>query len=205
MFPKVLVADRGESAVRRSCAAYELGAGTVAASPWEYRNPVHRLKADESYRIGEVGHPVRASLHAGVATTAGRTVRPWQLSRFPAGPPAPDFRSAGPRLGRREHPTDLEPPGLVEDAMSPLPLSPVKLHITAADLPCVQRVLTLLTGRAYSLTRFEAEEAGAGRWRLSIDTMADADGAELLEARLLRLPSVLTVDLDRSTALAVAG
>ena len=31
------------------------------------------------------------------------------------------------------------------------------------------------------------------------------DGAELLEARLLRLPSVLTVDLGRSAALAVAG
>ena len=61
MFPKVLVADRGESAVRRSCAAYELGAGTVAASPWEYRNPVYRLEAHESYQIGEVGHPVRAS------------------------------------------------------------------------------------------------------------------------------------------------
>jgi hypothetical protein len=89
--------------------------------------------------------------------------------------------------------------------MSPLPLSPVTLHVTVEDLACVQRVLTLLTGRAYSLTRFEAEEAGAGRWRLSIDTLADADGAELLEARLLRLPSVLTVDLDRSAALAGAG
>jgi hypothetical protein len=188
----------------RSRAAYALGAGTVAAFPWEYRNSVHRLKADDSYQIGEVGHPVQASLHAGVATTARRTVRPWQLSRFPAGPPAPDFRSAGPRLGRREHPADLEPPGLVEDAMSP-PLSPVKLHVTVEDLACVQRVLTLLTGRAYSLTRFEAEEAGAGRWRLSIDALADADGAELLEARLLRLPSVLTVDLDRSAVLAVAG
>ena len=88
--------------------------------------------------------------------------------------------------------------------MSPLPSSPVKLRVIVEDLPCVQRVLTLLTGRAYPLTRFEAEEAGAGRWRLSIDTMADADGAQLLEARLLRLPSVLTVDLDRSTALAAA-
>ena len=85
--------------------------------------------------------------------------------------------------------------------LSPLPLSPVQLHVTVEDLACVQRVLTLLTGRAYSLTRFEAEEAGAGRWRLSIDTLADADGAELLEARLLRVPSVLTVDLDRSAAL----
>jgi hypothetical protein len=31
------------------------------------------------------------------------------------------------------------------------------------------------------------------------------DGAELLEARLLHLPSVLTVDRGRSAALAVAG
>ena len=58
---------------------------------------------------------------------------------------------------------------------------------------------------ACSLTHFEPEAARGWRWRLSIGTMAHTDGAELLEARLLRLPSVLTVDLDRSTALAVAG
>jgi hypothetical protein len=50
-----------------------------------------------------------------------------------------------------------------------------------------------------------ATEGWRRRWRRSIDTWTDADGAELLEARLLRLPSVLTVDLDRSAALAVAG
>ena len=62
MFRKVLVANRGEIAVRAFRAAYELGAGTVAVFPWEDRNSVHRLKADESYQIGEVGHPVRAYL-----------------------------------------------------------------------------------------------------------------------------------------------
>ncbi|MCD7052752.1 pyruvate carboxylase [Rhodococcus sp. BH2-1] len=62
MFTKVLVANRGEIAIRGFRAAYELGAGTVAVFPYEDRNSVHRLKADESYQIGEVGHPVRAYL-----------------------------------------------------------------------------------------------------------------------------------------------
>jgi pyruvate carboxylase len=75
MFRKVLVANRGEIAVRAFRASYELGAGTVAVFPWEDRNSVHRLKADESYQIGEVGHPVRAYLSVdevvGAALRAG--------------------------------------------------------------------------------------------------------------------------------------
>jgi pyruvate carboxylase len=35
---------------------------TVAVYPYEDRNSLHRLKADESYQIGEAGHPVRAYL-----------------------------------------------------------------------------------------------------------------------------------------------
>ncbi len=62
MFAKILVANRGEIAVRAFRAAYELGARTVAVFPWEDRNAVHRIKADESYLIGERGHPVRAYL-----------------------------------------------------------------------------------------------------------------------------------------------
>lgn len=62
MFTKVLVANRGEIAIRAFRAACELGAGTVAVYPYEDRNSVHRLKADESYQIGEVGHPVRTYL-----------------------------------------------------------------------------------------------------------------------------------------------
>ncbi len=62
MFKKILVANRGEIAVRAFRAAYELGAKTVAVFPYEDRNSTHRLKADESYQIGVVGHPVRAYL-----------------------------------------------------------------------------------------------------------------------------------------------
>ncbi|WP_448624752.1 pyruvate carboxylase [Geodermatophilus sp. URMC 64] len=72
MFRKVLVANRGEIAVRAFRAAYELGIGTVAVFPWEDRNSVHRLKADESYQIGEVGHPVRAYLSVDEIVGAAR-------------------------------------------------------------------------------------------------------------------------------------
>ncbi len=59
---KVLVANRGEIAIRAFRAAYEMGIATVAVYPYEDRNSLHRLKADESYQIGDVGHPVRAYL-----------------------------------------------------------------------------------------------------------------------------------------------
>ncbi|BBY57394.1 pyruvate carboxylase [Mycolicibacterium sarraceniae] len=62
MFAKVLVANRGEIAIRAFRAAFELGAATVAIYPYEDRNSLHRSKADESYQIGEPGHPVRAYL-----------------------------------------------------------------------------------------------------------------------------------------------
>src|SRR3954447_25042627 len=39
-----------------------MGIATVAVYPYEDRNSLHRLKADESYQIGEKGHPVRAYL-----------------------------------------------------------------------------------------------------------------------------------------------
>jgi pyruvate carboxylase len=59
---RLLVANRGEIAIRAFRAAYELGIATVAVYPYEDRNSLHRSKADESYQIGDVGHPVRAYL-----------------------------------------------------------------------------------------------------------------------------------------------
>ena len=62
MFSKILIANRGEIAVRALRAAREIGSRTVAVFPHEDRWSEHRMKAEEAYQIGEVGHPVRAYL-----------------------------------------------------------------------------------------------------------------------------------------------
>ena len=72
MFSKVLVANRGEIAIRAFRASYELGAATVAVFPFEDRNSVHRTKADEAYEIGEKGHPVRAYLSVAEIVAAAK-------------------------------------------------------------------------------------------------------------------------------------
>jgi pyruvate carboxylase len=72
MVSKILVANRGEIAIRAFRAAYELGLQTVAVFPHEDRHSLHRLKADESYAIGEPGHPVRAYLSVEAMMTAAR-------------------------------------------------------------------------------------------------------------------------------------
>jgi len=60
---KVLVANRGEIAIRAFRAAHQLGIRTVAVHTYEDRNSLHRLKADEAYEIGERGNPVKAYLN----------------------------------------------------------------------------------------------------------------------------------------------
>ncbi|WJZ01826.1 pyruvate carboxylase [Corynebacterium freiburgense] len=61
-FAKILVANRGEIAVRAFRAAFEIGAKTVAVFPQEDRNSFHRSMASEAYRIGSEGSPVKAYL-----------------------------------------------------------------------------------------------------------------------------------------------
>ncbi len=61
-FQKLLVANRGEIAIRVFRSAHELGIRTVAIYSHEDRFALHRFKADEAYRVGTPGEPIRAYL-----------------------------------------------------------------------------------------------------------------------------------------------
>jgi pyruvate carboxylase len=64
-FRKILIANRGEIAIRVMRAANELGKRTVAVFAEEDKLSLHRFKADEAYRIGEGMGPVAAYLSIG--------------------------------------------------------------------------------------------------------------------------------------------
>ena len=61
-FKKILIANRGEIAIRVMRAANEMGKKTVAVFAEEDKLSLHRFKADEAYRIGEGMGPVAAYL-----------------------------------------------------------------------------------------------------------------------------------------------
>ena len=61
-FKKILIANRGEIAIRIMRAANEMGKRTVAVFAEEDKLGLHRFKADEAYRIGEGLGPVAAYL-----------------------------------------------------------------------------------------------------------------------------------------------
>ena len=95
MFDKLLVANRGEIAIRAFRAAYELGVPTAAVYAPEDRNSAHRLKADESHELGEPGHPVRAYLDIGLVIDLARRIGADAIY------PGYGFMSENPELARQ--------------------------------------------------------------------------------------------------------
>src|SRR5277367_3202368 len=59
---KLLAANRSEIAIRVFRSAHELGIRTVAIYAHEDRFALHRFKADEAYRVGQPGEPLRSYL-----------------------------------------------------------------------------------------------------------------------------------------------
>ncbi|MEP0212803.1 MAG: biotin carboxylase N-terminal domain-containing protein, partial [Cellulophaga sp.] len=60
---KVLVANRGEIAIRIFRACVEIGIKTVGVYTYEDRYSLHRYKADECYQIGEDHEPLKPYLN----------------------------------------------------------------------------------------------------------------------------------------------
>jgi pyruvate carboxylase len=75
VFTKLLVANRGEIAVRVLRAAHELDIPTAAVYSYEDRASLHRLKADEAHPLtGTAGHPVRAYLDVDEIVAVARRI-----------------------------------------------------------------------------------------------------------------------------------
>ena len=81
-FNKILIANRGEIAIRIMRAANEMGKKTVAVFAEEDKLGLHRFKADEAYRIGHGMGPVAAYLACLLYTSP--SPRDATLSRMPS-------------------------------------------------------------------------------------------------------------------------
>jgi pyruvate carboxylase len=135
----LLVANRGEIAIRVMRAANELGIRTVSVYSQEDRFSLHRMKADESYLVGEGKGPVEAYLDIEdiiriALETRADAIHPGYgfLSENPAfaeacdvaglifvGPPASIMRRLGNKIAARELAVSADVP--VMPATPPLP------------------------------------------------------------------------------------
>src|ERR1700686_1514350 len=69
---RLLAANRSEIAIRVFRSAHELGIRTVAIYAHEDRFALHRFKADEAYRVGIPGEPLRSYLDIDSIVTLAR-------------------------------------------------------------------------------------------------------------------------------------
>ncbi|MCU1634946.1 MAG: pyruvate carboxylase, partial [Cryobacterium sp.] len=180
MFTKILVANRGEIAIRAFRAAYELGAKTVAVFPYEDRSSLHRLKADEAYQIGERGHPVRAYLDV------AEIIRVARESGADAIYPGYGFLSENPDLAEaaRQAGITFIGPGSHVLEMAGNKVT-AKEHAIAAGVPVLKstppsRDVDLLISQAEEIgfpIFAKAVAGGGGRGMRRVNTSADLRGS----------------------------
>ena len=80
-FKRVLVANRGEIAIRVFRACKELGIRTVAIYSEEDKNTLFRTKADEAYQIGKGKTPVGAYLGIDEIIALAKDTVSWRRTR----------------------------------------------------------------------------------------------------------------------------
>ncbi len=180
MITKLLVANRGEIAIRAFRAANELGIRSVAVYPYEDRHSLHRLKADESYEIGEHGHPVRAYLD--VEAIVALAVRVGADSIYPGY----GFLSENPLLAEACAAAGLVfvgPPGsvltLAGNKVAALDAARrAGIPVLASTAPGSDRAELLAAAEAIGFPLFvKAAAGGGGRGLRRVEQAADLPGA----------------------------
>jgi pyruvate carboxylase len=185
VFRKILVANRGEIAVRAFRAAYELGAQTVAIYPYEDRNSIHRQKADEAYQIEADGSPIRAYL------SVSEVIRVAKESGADAIYPGYGFLSENPDLARAAKENSI---AFVGPSAEVLELAGdkvnAKLAATRAGVPVLKstpssdnpKELSKLAGEIGFPLYVKAVAGGGGRGMRKVETSNDL--ASALEAAM---------------------
>ncbi|RIV19336.1 pyruvate carboxylase [Fibrisoma montanum] len=150
---RLLVANRGEIAIRIMRAATELGITTVAVYTYEDRYSLHRYKADEAYQIGRDDEPLKPYLDVeGIILLAKR-------HKVDAIHPGYGFLSENVKLARRCREEDIIFVGPSPEAMEALgDKVRAKNLATRANVPMIPDSRQDLSD--FNLAQSEAERIG---------------------------------------------
>ncbi len=185
-FKKILVANRGEIAIRVMRAATELGMGTVAVFAEQDKLSLHRFKSDEAYRIGEGLGPVEAYLSIDevirVAKLSGAdAIHPGYglLSENPAlvdacseaglafiGPDAATMRLLGDKASARKVAMSAGVPVVPATDLLPLEIDKIENMASAIGYPLMLKASWGGGGRGMRIIETQdelAEKVGEGR------------------------------------------
>ena len=149
---KLLIANRGEIAIRIMRAATELGIKTVAIYSQEDKYALHRHKADESYKVGDGKNPIddyldiddiiRIALNAnvdaihpgyGFLSENPELVEACDLAGINCGGPPKEVME---KLGSKVEARKLAAKAKVKvmPATNPVPISEAKIKLSANDV-----------------------------------------------------------------------
>ena len=176
---KLLVANRGEIAIRVMRAAAEMGIRTVAIYAHEDRFALHRFKADESYRVGKGAKPIAAYLDIAdiirVAREAGvDAIHPGYgfLSENPdfaeacaaagitfIGPQPQVLRTLGDKVAARKAAELAKVPVLPASGALPADLDACKRQVAAVGYPVMMKASWGGGGRGMRIIESESELA----------------------------------------------
>ena len=157
---RLLVANRGEIAIRIMRAATELGITTVAVYTYEDRYSLHRYKADEAYQIGRDDEPLKPYLDVeGVIQLA-------KSKKIDAIHPGYGFLSENVRLAKR-----CREEGIIFVGPTPEAMEALGDKVRAKNLATLANIPLIPDSREENMT---AERAGEEAARIGFPVMVKA-------------------------------